>query len=118
MKIEKRELYKYIGCVVRISESDEIPNGDYLIVETNEDYDTLWDIKLNKIVEGDPEGEIRYLYTSVNERVYLLREALVSRILSLMNEGWKLDSDGLDLSPLLEKLKIVETIVEEIDEKE
>ena len=118
--VKSEDLWDSIGDVIHVPKDikSSIKKGVYLILETQENLVLLYNIKNNKLVETQPiEGEeFTTIYTPPIEKLELMQEAFIKRILQLSSEGWteieNPEPYDLDLTPTMVKLSVINKMLE------
>ena len=116
MRIKATDLHNHIGDVVKSKDNGDIPNGTYLIMESDKDREMIYDIQKATVLNasfGD-EDIVTLLYTPAEERLELAHEAYVKLLFLLMSQDWQYIESMEDpaylinnVYPTMNKIKIL-----------
>ncbi len=119
MRIKAEDLHTHIGEVIKTKDNGDIPNGTYLIMESDGEREMIYDIQKNHILNasfGDKD-EVILIYTPADERLELAYEGYVKLLFLLMSKDWQyiesIDDPAYlinNIYPTVNKIKILKLL--------
>jgi hypothetical protein len=72
------------------------------------------ELEPEQIIDREKECDTVYvMYADIEERLQFMYEGYTVYMLQLLAEGWTPDSEFMDLSPVLEKMKVLQDLVDD-----